>query len=69
MVFSTDGSLLIAASRDGMLRVYDTTNYGLAFLADPPGGNGALALSPDGSLLATGGSNGTVHLWKIVYRP
>ena len=69
VVFSTDGSLLIAASRDGMLRVYDTTNYGLAFLADPPGGNGALALSPDGGLLATGGSNGAVHLWKIVYRP
>ena len=69
VVFSADGSLLIAASRDGMLRVYDTTNYELAFLADPPGGNGALALSPDGSLLATGGTNGAVHLWKIVYRP
>jgi len=69
VVFSTDGSLLIAASRDGMLRVYDTTTYDLAFLADPPGGNGALAISPDGTLLATGSGNGNVHLWKIVYRP
>jgi len=69
VVFSADGSLLIAASRDGMIRVYDTTNYELAFVADPPDGNGALAISPDGGLLATGGANGRVHLWKIVYRP
>jgi len=69
VIFSPDGSLLIAVSRDGMLRVYDTSNYELAFLADPPGGNGALAISPDGSLLATGGVKGDVRLWKVVYHP
>ena len=67
--FSTDGSLLLAASRDGMLRVYDTTNYELAFVAAPPGGNGVMTLSPDGSLLATGADNGDVRLWKVVYHP
>jgi len=69
VVFSKDGSLLLATSRDGTLRVYDTTNYELAFVAAPPGGNGVLALSPDGSLLATGAANGDVRLWKVVQRP
>ncbi len=69
VAFSPDGSLLLAASRDGTLRVYDTSNYALAFVAAPPGGNGALALSPDGSLLATGGVKGDVRLWKVVYHP
>jgi WD40 repeat protein len=69
VAFSTDGSSLIAASRDGTLRVYDTSNYEPQFAADPPGGNGVMALSPDGGLLATGGDNGEVRLWKVVYRP
>jgi dipeptidyl aminopeptidase/acylaminoacyl peptidase len=69
VVFSVDGSSLIAASRDGTLRVYATSDYQQLFEATPPGGNGIMALSPDGGLLATGGANGAVHLWKIVYRP
>jgi len=69
VVFSVDGSSLIATSRDGTLRVYATSNYEPQFEADPPGGNGVTALSPDGGLLATGGANGDVRLWKIVYRP
>ena len=68
VAFSVDGSSLIAASRDGTLRVYDTVNYEPQFEADPPGGNGIMTLSPDGGLLATGGNNG-VRLWKVVYRP
>ena len=69
VAFSADGSSLIATSRDGTLRVYDTVNYMPQFEADPPGGNGVMALSPDGGLLATGGASGEVRLWKIVYRP
>lgn len=69
VAFSADGSSLIATSRDGTLRVYDTVNYEPQFEADPPGGNGVMALSPDGGLLATGGASGEVRLWKIVYRP
>lgn len=67
--FSADGSFLIATSRDGLLRVYDAATYELAFVADPPGGNGVMALSPDNGLLATGGTSGEVRLWKVVYRP
>lgn len=69
VTFSKDGSLLIAASRDGLLRVYDAATYELAFTADPPGGNGVMALSPDDGLLATGGAGGEVRLWKVVDRP
>ncbi len=69
VAFSIDGSSLIAASRDGTLRVYATSDYQSRFDATPGGGIEALALSPDGGLLATGGTTGEVQLWKIVYRP
>ena len=69
LAFSVDGSSLITASRDGTLRIYSTSDYQPQFEAIPPGGTGVLALSSDGGLLATGGANGEVHLWKIVYRP
>lgn len=69
VAFSADGSSLIATSRDGTLRVYDTVTYEPQFEADPPGGNGVMVLSPDSGLLATGGVSGEVRLWKIVYRP
>ncbi len=69
IAFSMDGSSLIAASRDGTLRVYTTSDYLPQFEATPPGGNGMMALSPDGGLLATGGASGAVHVWKVVYRP
>ena len=67
--FSVDGSSLIAASRNGTMRIYDTSDFQQQFEATPPGGNGIMTLSPDGGLLATGGANGQVHLWKVVYRP
>jgi WD40 repeat protein len=69
VAFSVDGSSLIAASRDGTVRVYATEDYQPRFEATPPGGNGVLALSSDGGFLATGGANGAVHVWKVVYRP
>ena len=69
VAFSVDGSFLIAASRSGTLRVFATSDYQPQLVATPPGGDGVLALSPDGGLLATGGANGKVYLWKIVYRP
>ena len=68
VAFSVDGSSLIAASRDGTIHVYATSDYQPQFEATPPGGNGILTLLPDGRLLATGGANGQVHLWKIVSR-
>jgi Tol biopolymer transport system component len=69
VAFSGDGSSLIAASRNGTLRVYQTSDYQPRCEATPPGGKGVMALSADSGLLATGGANGAVHVWKVVYRP
>lgn len=69
LAFSADGSSLIVGSRDGLLRFYPTSDYVHLFEFTSPGGIGAMALSPDSGLLATGGNNGEVHLWKVVYRP
>jgi len=69
VAFSADGSTLIAASRDGTLRFYNTTDYQTLFDFTAPSRISALALSPDSGLLATGHFDGQVNLWKIVYRP
>ena len=69
VAFSTDGSSLIAASRDGTLRFYDTSSYQSQFGFTSPGGLGAMTVSPDGGFLATGGNDGGVSIWKIVYHP
>ena len=69
VAFSADGSTLVAASRGGTLRFYSTSDYQTLFEIASPAGVSALALSADGGLLATGSTDGQVHLWKIVYRP
>jgi WD40 repeat protein len=69
LTFSVDGSSLIAGSRDGTLRIYAASDYSPHFEGTAPGGVSALALSPDGTLLATGNVEGEVNIWKVVYRP
>jgi WD40 repeat protein len=69
VAFTTDGSSLIASSRDGTLRFYSTSDDQLLFELTSPGGISALAVSPDGGLLATGNFYGEVYIWKIIYNP
>ena len=69
LAFSADGSLLIAGSRDGTLRVYTTSNYQSTFQTFSPGGISAMALSSDSGMLVTGDLSGNVRFWKNVYRP
>jgi WD40 repeat protein len=69
VAFSVDGSILIAASRSGLLRFYSTADYQLSTDATATGRPITLTLSPDGRLLATGNTDGDVDLWKIVYPP
>jgi WD40 repeat protein len=69
LAFAADGSTLVAGSRDGTLRFFSTADYSTLTDLASPGGIDALALSPDGGLLATGTSSGQVHIWKNVYRP
>jgi len=69
LAFSTDGSLLIAGSRDGKLRIYTTSNYQSTFETNVSGGISAMVLSPDSGMLATGNLNGDIHFWKNVNHP
>ena len=65
VAFSVDGSVLIAGSRDGMLRAYTTADYQTVFASTSPFGVQALSVSPDGRLLATGNNRGEVELWRV----
>jgi WD40 repeat protein len=67
--FTADGSSLLAASRDGTLRVFTTVGYAPVFQSTSPGGVEALTLSAGSGLLATGGSDKQIQLWKVVYHP
>jgi len=65
VAFSVDGSLLMAGFRNGTFRGYATSDYQSVIEAVSPAGMGALVFSPDGRLLATGGANGEIHLWRV----
>jgi len=67
--FSADGSSLAAASRDGTLRFYAPPDYHTLFEFPSPGGISAMTLAPNAGLLATGGVNGEVRVWRVVYQP
>ena len=69
VAYSADGSLLFAASPDGTLRAYSTSDYRpLLTTTAPPGPFQVkisdMALSTDGRILATGGS-GRIDLWIV----
>jgi WD40 repeat protein len=69
VAYSIDGSLLFAASPDGMLHAYSTSDYRLLLTTTAPPGPYQqnitdLALSADGRFLATGGS-GRIDLWRV----
>jgi WD40 repeat protein len=62
--FSLDGALIVAGSRNGSVIVYNAATYEILLLTNAGDGVNALAISPDGRLLATVG-NGGISLWRV----
>ena len=65
VVFSGDGSVVIAGSRDGTLRAYSMLDFAPLLTASAPGGVMALAISPESRLLGTGSRGPDIHLWRV----
>jgi WD40 repeat protein len=63
LAYSPDGALIYAGARGGRMIVYDSSNYQLVPFSVPNGVD-ALAVSPDGRLLATAGYGG-IDLWSV----
>ncbi|GIM11101.1 hypothetical protein Vretimale_14612, partial [Volvox reticuliferus] len=62
VTYSPDGRLMVSASLDGSIRLWDAhTGEPKAALAAPPAL--CLSYSPGGELMATGGDGGTLCLW------
>ncbi|MBN1428665.1 MAG: hypothetical protein JXB07_09780 [Anaerolineae bacterium] len=67
--FSPDGSLLAACHRDGVINVWDTSNWSLvkSWMAHPKKGYAmgckAGAFSLDGDVYISGGDEGAVRVW------
>jgi WD40 repeat protein len=66
LAFSPDESLLIFGTRDGVIHVADaTTGEEIASFASGDESVYAVAMSSDGTRLATGGNNGVIRLWGV----
>ena len=65
LAFSTDASI-IATAHENSIYVWDTfTGNAFAMLDEHPDSINAIALSPDGTKLATAGGDWVVRLWEV----
>ena len=65
-IFAADGRQIVGAARDGRIRLWDTRT-GVLLWTSPghAGGTFALAVTPAGDRLASGGDDGEIKLWDL----
>jgi eukaryotic-like serine/threonine-protein kinase len=68
-LFAPDGRSLVTVSQEGMAKIWGTATGALqsSFHLDQDGRVMSLAISPDGTILATGGQQ-TITLWNLAHR-
>ena len=62
--FNADGSVLVSASQDGTVRLWDTQTGEQLAVLDIPGAT-SVGFSPDGTFLATAGYRDVLRLWGV----
>jgi WD40 repeat protein len=69
VAFTPDSKLLLAAHEQGDLSIWDTSSWQkVDSIATKQGSITALAVSPDGTLTATGSQGNTVKVWNVQSR-
>jgi WD40 repeat protein len=63
--FSSDGSTLAVLDRTGRIEAWQDDGQKLAGAITPPVRINALAVSADGQMIAAGGQDGTIWLWRL----